>query len=86
MRFLGLATHPTPAARLAVLGDPARSWGLSSAECLTTGLAAGLVFTDLALLVSAALPGHTQLAYGAAGMLTARAVVGSRLTGRAAGD
>ncbi len=76
VRSLGLATHPTPAARLAVLGDPARSWGLSSAECLTTGLAAGLVFTDLALLVSAALPGHTQLAYSVAGLLTGWAVAG----------
>ncbi|SOE07820.1 M48 family metalloprotease [Streptomyces sp. Ag109_G2-15] len=75
-RYLGLATHPTPAVRLAVLADPARSWGLSSLECLTTGLAAGLVFTDLTLLVAALMPDHTQLAYMAGGLLTGWAVAG----------
>ncbi|MCZ0985726.1 M48 family metalloprotease [Streptomyces diastatochromogenes] len=75
-RHLGLATHPTPAVRLAVLADPARSWGLSSLECLTTGLAAGLVFTDLTLLVAALMPEHTQLAYMVGGLLTGWAVAG----------
>ncbi|MFD5794631.1 M48 family metalloprotease [Streptomyces diastatochromogenes] len=75
-RYLGLATHPTPAVRLAVLADPARSWGLSSLECLTTGLAAGLVFTDLTLLVAALMPDHTQLAYVVGGLLTGWTVAG----------
>ncbi|MFF8424070.1 M48 family metalloprotease [Streptomyces sp. NPDC016566] len=76
VRSLGLATHPTPAARLAVLADPARSWGLSSLECLTTGLAAGLVFTDLTLLVAALMPDHTQLSYMIGGLLTGWVVAG----------
>ncbi|MFI1761198.1 M48 family metalloprotease [Streptomyces sp. NPDC020800] len=76
VRSLGLATHPAPAARLAVLADPARTWGLSSAECLTTGIGAGLVFTDLTLLVAALMPGHTQLAYAVGGLLTGWIVAG----------
>ncbi|MFF5012739.1 M48 family metalloprotease [Streptomyces sp. NPDC001165] len=76
VRSLGLATHPAPAVRLAVLADPARSWGLSSLECLTTGLAAGLVFTDLTLLVAALMPDRTQLAYIAGGLLTGWIVAG----------
>ncbi|MEU1403065.1 M48 family metalloprotease [Streptomyces sp. NPDC005728] len=76
VRSLGLATHPTPADRLTVLADPARSWGLSSPECLTTGLAAGLVFTDLSLLVAALMPEHTRLAYMVAGLLTGWVVAG----------
>ncbi|MFE1312925.1 M48 family metalloprotease [Streptomyces sp. NPDC058755] len=76
VRSLGLATHPAPAVRLAVLADPARSWGLSSLECLTTGLAAGLVFTDLTLLVAALLPDRTQLAHIVGGLLTGWIVAG----------
>ncbi|MGW2706856.1 M48 family metalloprotease [Streptomyces sp. NPDC001340] len=76
VRSLGLATHPAPAVRLAVLADPARSWGLSSLECLTTGLAAGLVFTDLTLLVAALMPDRTQLAYIVGGLLTGWIVAG----------
>ncbi|MEU5098071.1 M48 family metalloprotease [Streptomyces sp. NPDC020996] len=76
VRLLGLATHATPVIRLAVLADPARSWGVSSPECLTTGLAAGLIFTDLTLLVAALMPDHTQLAYLVGGLLTGLVVAG----------
>ncbi|GLP69027.1 hypothetical protein TUSST3_56500 [Streptomyces sp. TUS-ST3] len=71
---LGLATHPTSARRLEVLQDPARTWGLSWFVCLVTGLAAGLLFTDLALLIAALMPWRTQLAYTLAGLLTGWAV------------
>ncbi|MFE2583116.1 hypothetical protein [Streptomyces sp. NPDC059378] len=67
---VGLGSHPTPAARLDVLADPARSWGVSPFESLATGLAAGLLFTDLALLVAALMPTRTQLAYTVTGLLT----------------
>ncbi|MGW2046099.1 M48 family metalloprotease [Streptomyces sp. NPDC001858] len=75
-RAAGLASHPTSAARLGVLADPARTWGLSAAECLTTGLAAGLLFTDLALLVASLMPGQIQLAYTVTGLLVGWAVAG----------
>ncbi|MFI1034544.1 M48 family metalloprotease [Streptomyces sp. NPDC020951] len=75
-RAAGLASHPTSAARLGVLADPARTWGLSAAECLTTGLAAGLLFTDLALLVASLMPTQVQLAYTLTGLLVGWAVAG----------
>ncbi|MGW1721643.1 M48 family metalloprotease [Streptomyces sp. NPDC002306] len=76
LRAVGLASHPTSAARLDVLADPARSWGVSSFECLATGLAAGLLFTDLALLVAALMPTWTQLAYTVTGLLTGWMIAG----------
>ncbi|MFI5468604.1 hypothetical protein ACIA6D_00065 [Streptomyces cacaoi] len=76
LRAAGLASHPTSGTRLGVLADPARSWGVSAAECLATGLAAGLLFTELALLVAALLPGRAQLAYGVTGLLTGWAMAG----------
>ncbi|GGT37116.1 M48 family metalloprotease [Streptomyces chromofuscus] len=72
----GLASHPTPASRLDTLADPVRTWGLSPFDCLATGLAAGLILTDLALLVAALTPERTQLAYTVAGALTGWAVAG----------
>ncbi|MFE6821061.1 hypothetical protein [Streptomyces sp. NPDC057690] len=75
-RAVGLASHPTSATRLDVLADPARAWGVSAAECLATGLAAGLLFTELALLVASLMPGRAQLAYGITGLLTGWAVAG----------
>ncbi|MGW1541311.1 M48 family metalloprotease [Streptomyces sp. NPDC002309] len=72
----GLATHPTPASRLHALAHPAWTWGLSPFACLATGLGAGLVLTDLALLVGALAPTRTQLAYTVAGALTGWAVSG----------
>ncbi|SEQ18760.1 Peptidase family M48 [Streptomyces sp. yr375] len=76
LRAAGLASHPTTETRLAILSNPARSWGLPAAECLTTGLAAGLLFTDLALLIGALMPTRVQLAYAVAGLLTGWAVAG----------
>ncbi|MFJ4466801.1 hypothetical protein ACIP2X_04685 [Streptomyces sp. NPDC089424] len=73
---MGLASHPAPASRLDALADPARTWGLSPFVCLATGLAAGLVLTDLALLVGALSPTRTQLAYTVAAALTGWAVAG----------
>ncbi|MFI1921762.1 hypothetical protein [Streptomyces sp. NPDC020377] len=75
-RAVGLASHPTSATRLDVLADPARAWGVSAAECLATGLAAGLLFTELALLVSSLMPGRAQLAYSITGLLIGWAVAG----------
>ncbi|WP_329222551.1 hypothetical protein OG352_35490 [Streptomyces sp. NBC_01485] len=76
LRAAGLASHPTTATRLDVLADPARSWGIPAAECLTTGLGAGLFFTDLALLVGVLMPTQTQLAYVITGLLTGWAMAG----------
>ncbi|MEU5973216.1 hypothetical protein [Streptomyces sp. NPDC047315] len=73
---LGLATHPTRRARLDVLARPARLWGLGPAESLVTGLAAGLVFTDLALLVTALTPDSIATGYRITGALTGWAVAG----------
>ncbi|MEV1061871.1 M48 family metalloprotease [Streptomyces sp. NPDC050263] len=76
LRAAGLASHPTAAARLDVLADPARTWGLSASACLTTGLAAGLLFTDLALLVVSLMPTQVQLAYTLTGLIVGWAVAG----------
>ncbi|MFG2944795.1 hypothetical protein [Streptomyces adustus] len=76
LRAVGLASHPTSADRLDVLADPARTWGVSPFESLATGLAAGLLFTDLALLVAALMPTRTQLAYTVTGLLTGWAIAG----------
>ncbi|KQX78559.1 M48 family metalloprotease [Streptomyces sp. Root1310] len=76
LRAAGLASHPTSGTRLAVLADPARAWGVSAAECLATGVAAGLLFTELALLAASLLPGRAQLAYDLAGLLTGWMVAG----------
>ncbi|MCX5372157.1 hypothetical protein [Streptomyces sp. NBC_00103] len=75
-RAVGLASHPTSATRLDVLADPARAWGVSAAECLATGLAAGLLFTELTLLVASLMPTRVQLAYHVSGLLIGWAVAG----------
>ena len=46
-RLRWLRSHPSAAHRLDVLADPADRLRLSAAECLTTGLAAGLSITEL---------------------------------------
>ncbi|MEU3601715.1 hypothetical protein ABZ714_23795 [Streptomyces sp. NPDC006798] len=75
-RLLGLATHPTREARLAVLARPGRLWGLSVPESLATGVAAGLVFTEAALLVTALTPDSVATGYRITGALTGWAVAG----------
>ncbi|MFE0427144.1 M48 family metalloprotease [Streptomyces sp. NPDC058953] len=75
-RLLGLATHPTREARLAALERPGRLWGLSVPESLTTGVAAGLVFTDAALLITALTPDSVATGYRITGVLTGWAVAG----------
>ncbi|MEW1545282.1 M48 family metalloprotease [Streptomyces tsukubensis] len=74
--LLGLATHPTRADRLAALDRPARLWGLSVPESLATGVAAGLVFTDTALLITALTPDSIATGYRITGALTGWAVAG----------
>ncbi|WP_062644265.1 M48 family metalloprotease [Streptomyces maremycinicus] len=76
LRAAGLASHPTSRARLDVLADPARSWGVTATECLATGLAAGLLFTELTLLVASLMPTRARLAYHITGLLTGWAVAG----------
>lgn len=75
-RLLGLATHPTREDRLAVLARPGRLWGLSVPESLATGIAAGLVFTDAALLITALTPDSIATGYRITGALTGWAVAG----------
>ncbi|WP_186768154.1 M48 family metalloprotease [Streptomyces qinzhouensis] len=75
-RLLGLATHPTRADRLSALDRPARLWGLSVPESLATGIAAGLVFTDAALLITALTPDSIATGYRITGALTGWAVAG----------
>ncbi|MGW1277093.1 M48 family metalloprotease [Streptomyces tsukubensis] len=74
--LIGLATHPTRADRLAALDRPARLWGLSVPESLATGVAAGLVFTDTALLITALTPDSIATGYRITGALTGWAVAG----------
>ncbi|MFI6285502.1 M48 family metalloprotease [Streptomyces sp. NPDC051018] len=73
---LGLATHPTGRARLAMLARPGRLWGFSPFEALATGIAAGLVLTDLALLVAALTPDSIVVGHRIAGALTGWAIAG----------
>ncbi|MGV9313083.1 M48 family metalloprotease [Streptomyces sp. NPDC003691] len=75
-QLLGLATHPTRDARLAALDRPARLWGLSVPESLATGVAAGLVFTDAALLIATLTPDSIATGYRITGALTGWAVAG----------
>ncbi|MEU9606250.1 M48 family metalloprotease [Streptomyces sp. NPDC048057] len=76
VQALGLATHPTRRARLDVLARPTRLWGLGPTESLVTGLAAGLVCTDLALLVTALTPDSIATGYRITGALTGWALAG----------
>jgi len=66
-----LCSHPSPAKRLSVLSSPALAARLPVLEFLSTGIATGVVFQELAFAVEALLPGSGEAAYWIAGALMA---------------
>jgi hypothetical protein len=66
-----LLAHPAPADRIAVLRDPRLAARLSVAEFLGTGIAAGLIFQELAFAVDAALRASPDVAYWITGAIMA---------------
>jgi hypothetical protein len=66
-----LLAHPAPARRVAVLAQPRQAARLSVIEFLSIGLAAGVVFQELAFAVGAILPSSQQAAYWITGAIVA---------------
>lgn len=66
-----LRSHPSPAKRLRVLSRPALAARLSVAEFLSTGIAVGVVFQELAFAIGALVPGSRASAYWITGAMMA---------------
>lgn len=76
-----LLAHPSPAGRIAVLSEPRLTARLSPAEFLSTGIAAGLIFQELAFAIGAVLPAHPEVAYWITGAVMAVPVCHVTITG-----
>ena len=66
-----LFAHPAPARRVAMLARPQRAARLSVIEFLSTGLAAGVIFQELAFAAGAVLPSSQESAYWLTGAIVA---------------
>ena len=66
-----MLAHPTPAQRVTALGRPQLTARLSALEFLSTGIAAGVIFQELAFAVGAVMPGTQEVAYWITGAIVA---------------
>lgn len=75
-----LLTHPTTRRRKDVLKKPQMTARLSVLEFLSTGIAAGVIFQELALAVGAVMPGAEETGYWITGAIVAVPVCAVTIT------